>query len=299
MKTPTDLSKNLPQRHGSQEVDLLAENSVTFQVHLPPGFFAAEFLTYSGFFETGLRATKTLAVKPPELPRIGDPIITQQWLKAGLTDPSTELISVGENAYLPAQTYRPNMPARVLVYSRHRETQVHIQGRSPLPRPLSLLESEGPWRVYEMPPQTGDYRIISLGFSGSGNAIALGATGTFQGSTDLTGFAQNDTPNYLAWDHLAIQPQSDMVLAFVNGVPLAASTSGRFPWPSLDWGGLAKLRFEYAKQGSWFAANYDIRRNAVFEEVRVKPQFIVAGTKTREGSPKTVPLEISVVGQPV
>jgi hypothetical protein len=132
-----------------------------------------------------------------------------------------------------------------------------------------------------------------------GTTVAIGAWGPRFGTKDLTGFAQNDAANYLSLEGLTIEQEGPLSLLFVNDTPLVGSRNGELPWPAQDWGALAELRFEYARGGAWRFASYQLRRNAVFQRVRVKPRFLVAGTRSDRGLIRPEPLEVEVLGQPV
>ncbi|MDJ0835622.1 MAG: hypothetical protein QNK37_03845 [Acidobacteriota bacterium] len=285
-------------RHAGGNFDLLAQNSMTFQIHLPAGYYDSELLLYSGRLQVGLKARLKCAVRPQDLPRISDPIISTEYTESGITAVPMGRVDVGGQAYLPAASYRKGAAARVLVYSNYERTDCMVQLEGQQPRKLKQLTREGPWFVFELPPQSKTFRLLSLGHPDVGPTLALGAWGPLTGFKDLTGFKQNDHPNYLSLEELNIEQRGDLALLFVNGAPLAASRNGTFPWPAIDWGELAEVRFEYPADNSWFGADYQIRRNSVFQRVRVRPKYVVAGTRGVDNSLKPVDVSVTVVGQP-
>lgn len=107
-------------RHGSQWVNLLEAPFMTFDAQLPPGFYDVEVLVYSGFLSHGVRSRQSMSITPPELPRIGDPILSQSWSAASLEVPEQWVVTAGGTAYQPTASYNPALPARVLVHSPSR-----------------------------------------------------------------------------------------------------------------------------------------------------------------------------------
>ena len=281
-------------RHASRQLNLLTSPYLVFEAYLPPGYFKAELLIYSGYLKMGVRTKHTLLVRPPEIPRIGEPLISQEWRQAGISIRGEGLVNAGETTYKPVLSYRASLPGRVLVHSEHEDTRVLLQSSAAQPQPLTQLSRSGNWWVFALPAREKPFRLLATGYPKSGDAVALSAWGPVYGDQDLTGFKQAEATNYLGLESLDIQAQSDLNLLFVNGVPLTGSRSGHFPWPSLDWGPTAAIRFEYGKQGRWYGAEYEMKRSGVFQQISVRPRYIVAGTRALDGSSAEVPVTVSL-----
>ncbi len=287
-------------RHASQRLDLYKEQFFNFEVFLPPGYYEAELQIYSGYLQTGLTARLPIAIRSPELPRIGDPILCQEWAAAGIERFGSRLIDVGDQYYKASPRYRVEVPTRVLVRSEHAETRLMLQTPTES-RTLALLEHKGPWWIYELPAQREHFRLLSLGYPEKGNLVALGASGTWTPgeSRSPVKFFQEGSPNYLALEQLRFGSDSGFGLLFVNDQPYLGATDGQFDWRPFDWGKVARLSFENAGPDAWQRSSYSMRRSTVFEQVSVKPKYLVAGTRGQDGIVTSCDFQITVVGQPV
>jgi len=285
--------------HAATPFEVGEDRRLHFRLHLPAGAYDAELMVYSGYHQTGLKTRTSISIRPDSLPRVSDPILSQTYVASGIDAAPIDRIDTGGFSYKPSKRYRAGLGARVLVNSPFEDTQLRIQKALEQPKALERVARDGDWFVFNLPPQKEPFRLISLGFPNLGATVALGAWGESFGTKDLTGFAQNGATNYLSLEGLEIDQDAPLSLLFVNGEALAASKDGTYPWPAQDWGELADLRFEYARAGAWRFAPYQIRRNAVFQRVRVKPRFLVAGTRSERGLIREEPLEVTVLDQPV
>ncbi len=287
-------------RHASQRLDILREPYFHFEVYLPSGYFDAELQIYSGYLKSGLTARLPIAIRTAELPRISDPIICQEWAKAGIERFSARLIGVGEQFYKASPRYLAEVPARVLVRSDYAETRVMLQNGSES-RLLKLLERTGSWWIYELPSQRGHFRLLALGYPETGAMVALGSTGSWSpgAAANPVKFEQEGSPNYLALEQVNCAAEAGLGLLFVNEQAYLASRDGSYDWRPFDWGKVARLAFETAGANGWQQSSYTMRRSAVYEQVSVKPKYLVAGTRNREGVVTACDYQFSVVGQPV
>lgn len=287
-------------RHASQRLDLLRETYFHFEVFLPSGYYDAELQIYSGYLKSGLSARLPIAIRTAELPRVSDPIICQEWAKAGVERFSTRLIGVGEQFYKASPRYLGELPARVLVKSDFADTRLMLQNGSES-RMLKTIEHTGSWWIYELPSQRGPFRLLALGYPETGATVALSSTGSWAPGEAATPvkFEQEGSPNYLALEHMNFAAQAGLGLMFVNDQAYLASRDGSFDWRPFDWGKVARLAFETAGANGWQRSLYTMRRSAVYEQVSVKPKYLVAGTRNREGEVTACDFQFSVVGQPV
>ena len=288
-------------RHASQRLNLLEADFFNFDSYLPAGFFQVEFLIYSGFLDRGIKAREKVLVRPPELARIGDPVICQDWEKAAIAMPDEWVFPVGDYFYKPSPHYNPEKLGLVLVQSTFKNTRAMLQTEGEQPRDLTLLRNQDGWFVFTLPPQATPFRLLALGAPEGENILALSGTGPLFGQPADQGltFKQKNAPNYLNLEVLDIDSTDGPTLLFVNGRPLSASRVGRFPWPSMDWGRRAELRFEYERGGQWRASRFELPRSEVFEEIRVKPKYLVAAAQNLEGLVESVDFQISMEGRPM
>ncbi len=298
-ETFVELGRKDRLRHGSQQLNLLEADVISFETHVPPGAYEVEYLIYSGYLEQGLRIKAPLVTAPVEWPRISDPIISQNKQRASLLIPEDYVVHVGDYFYRPSK-YEDNKDAFVLVQSNHEDTRLLLHDGSKLPKPLDLLEKKGNWHVFKLEPQSSPFRLTALGYHARGSHVAVSAFGPPVGATpgSLPRFDQNGKDNYFTWEQLKINTQSPLNLLFVNGRAVVGSKDGVFSWPSVDWGEKASIRVEYEADDSWRAAEYEIKRNQVFEEIRVKPRFIVAGTRRMDGSIEKAEIKVNLDGKP-
>ena len=284
-------------RHDSRRVDFAKARNLTFETSLPPGRFHAEILVYSGFLSTGLRLETTITVLPDHLPRIGDPIVSESWHPAGIEKTETLEILAGNTFYRPT-TKAETGPSRVLVASQFETTQLLLQTTGQHPKPLPQITRADGWAVFESPPLGNGDRLIALAQDPDSPTVAYSSQGNFHGVPDPhpPQFEQAGNKDYVALEQLKFQRPDQLTLLSVNGIPLLASQNGAFPWPALDWGRTADLRFDYQSGNEWRFAAFQLRRNQVFQEIRVQPKFIVAGIRDLNGRPTKTPFKVEVEG---
>lgn len=278
---------------------VIGEPSVHFQIHLPHGYYQTQLQIYSGRFETAMNAPLKLNIRPDSLPVISDPIVSYEYRKAPITHAPSHLIEHKGTLYTPSRELRSDVPGRVLVFSPHERTTCLVQNASTPGMALRLVERGDGVFVFELPAQKGEYRLMSIGVpADGGDLMALGAVGPAFGRQDLIPFTQNGAANYLALETLDVKSPGPETFLFVNGAALAATKGGSFPWPAVDWGELADVRFEYQKGSTWFGADYQLRRNTVFQRLQVKPRYLVAAGRDAAGRPMASTMTVSLVGQP-
>lgn len=294
------LLEEVPQnmiRHAGTRVDLMRESHIPFEVFLPSGYVEAKLQVYSGYLKQGLEATLALAVKPKELPRVSDPIICQQWRKAGIEKFSRSMLTIGNNHYKPSPAFIEDVPARVLVYSPYEETYV-LRQDSEGSEKLKFMERHGSWWVFALPASKQGFRLLSFGQE-PGKPIALGSWGNFVPPTGGNAtFEQEGHNNYLSFEEMKLNTH-DLSLLFVQGQPYLGSQKGTFPWLGLDWGKTANLRFETFSGDHWQSQTFKMRRAGVYEQIQVKPKYLVVGTRHVDGSISQQEVGVQVLGNAV
>ncbi len=294
---------NLPAervRHAFHRLNLNQAEYLTFETAAPPGNWRAEILIYSGFMQTGLQAEADLLVLPAGLPRIGDPIVSQRWENAGLEAPESGAIPIGDYLYFSAREYKPHLPGRALVRSPYDDTRLWLRKDGRV-RALGQLTRVGDWRLFALPPRIEGGQLLAVGFPPDGELAAVRARGLSPRLTDdqTARLAQANHPNYFSLDRLRLETDAPLSFLFVNGKALLGSKNGRFPWPSMDWGETARLRFELWRGEARAETRFQMKRNQVFEQISVQPQYLVAATQALDGAVKKVDFNVEVAGQPV
>lgn len=288
-------------RHATQRLNLLSASHIYLDFQIPPGHFDAEILLYSGFLQKGFRSAVKLTVLPPELPRIGDPIVCQEWETAAITTPEPPAIIIGNTLFKPTVGLRPAKPAKVLVRSDFDNCRAWSQNGGLPPVSLERVRHEDGWFIFDLPDPTRSTAVFAASGAKDSSVMALSAFGGPMEMSPDPGlrFNQSSHSNYLALERLEVTPPPRLTALFVNGAPVLASRDGRFPWPTMDWGPSAALRFVHPDQGSWSGADFRFSRNEVFEALVVKPKYIVAAAQGLDGSPAAVDLKVSVADTPV
>ena len=306
LKTERDESLEMLQkgngiRHGAQRLNLLDAEAMVFDAHIPPGYYNAEILIYSGYLPIGMRARATLTVLPPELPRISDPILSQEWVPAKPALPDDWVIPVKNSFYRPFSGGLTQKEGRVLIRSEYEDTRVLLQTENGSPTPLPLADREGNWFVFKLDAQPAPFRLLCLGFHERGDQVAFSTRGNPFGQEDASPLKlrQARAQDYLLLSELAVETPGPFTLLSVNGTPVSGSKTGKFAWPSMDWGPTARLRFEYADGNRWKFADQALPRNQVFEQIRVQPQFLVVGVKELGGAITAPEFEVQLDGRPV
>jgi len=286
-------------RHAFQRLDLVEAEFASFEAAVPPGRYQAEILIYSGFLPIGMRASATMATLPAELPRIGDPILSQRWTQAGIEVPAYRAIVIGDTVYRSARQYQPAEPARALVYSPYPDTRLWTRAADGATRQVDRLLRRDDWHVFSLPPQSAKVQLLAAAYPKDNDLIAIRATGPSPAwpKDEDARLAQANHPNYFTLEQLELRTDAPAALLFVNGQALLGSTSGRFPWPSLDWGETARLRFELWRDKQRAVAEFQMKRNMVFQQISVKPHFLVAATQGLDGSVEKVDFAVEVAGQ--
>lgn len=286
-------------RHGSQLLNLLTEDFMTFEVFLPEGFYEAELQIYSGQLKQGLSSNVSLFVRPDNFPQISDPLISQDWTNAGIERFSKALMVVGGTFFRTSPMYQQSTPGRVLVQSSFQDTQVRLFGSNGVSS-LEKMAVVDDWHIFNLPPQKDDFRLVSLGFPAKGDRVAMGSWGTKELSSGqrVPAFDEQGQRNYLALESLNFRSGA-LTFLYLNDRPYLASRNGAFPWVGVDWGKTANLRFEYTENDKWHAVAHRLKRRGVFEQIEVKPQYVVAGTRRVDGFVAPASVDVQVVGQPV
>ncbi|CAM2066256.1 hypothetical protein SCOR_12820 [Sulfidibacter corallicola] len=286
-------------RHASAWSHLTDEDEIYFEIALPPGYFHAEFLIYNGFLEQGLRTETPVAIVPPGLPRIGEPVISHRWQPAGIQEVGAQQIDCGGDRYQPALKYDRTQPARVLVrVDGDERPQLFLQTAKDRPMGLQFLFTADGVAVFDLPAQKAPFRLIALGAETPDGQLALSVKGEdidIAKPSQVPAFAQK-SEDYVSVDKLNFGARGNLQLLFVNDQAFLASRTGLFKWPPLDWGREATLRYEFGDGEGWFATEYTTRRTPVFEQLRVKPKYLVAGTRVPDGTIEPVDFEIFVEG---
>lgn len=285
-------------RHDTAYGNLDQEGPLYFETYLPNGRFQAEFVCYSGFFNVALRGSHTITVAPPDLPRIGQPLITKTREKAGITAAKRNQITVAGYHYTPPE--RPltdNSGAFALVRSEE-PCQLILQapGRE---ETLTPIEQDGHIKVFKIPDNLHVHRFVAVG----GNDPNLQAVSTIGALNfpdhDLLRLDQVDSASYLKLEELTVSGVQGPVTLFVNGVGYARSAVGRFPWPAFDWGETASLSFEYKHQGQTHRQTFTLPRGGVFQNLQVRSRHLLVGTLNQVDIPEASPFEILVEDQVV
>ena len=287
-------------RHGSVRVNLLEENFLSFDVFVPAGYYQAHLQIYSGFLRHGLETRENLSVLPSELPRIGDPIVSQQWVPAGIEQFAGSMLTVGDFYYKPSSVFQEQVPGRVLVLSQFNDTKVLMQDAAGSIA-LELLEHKDHWWVFALPARKDGFRLLSLGGAGAKGPIALGSYGSLSLPTaDSTGlFEQEGASDYLAIEEMHFKTADQLCFLFVNDRPYLASNRGNFAWASLNWGKTIDLRFEFTTDGALRQQSFKMRRSGVYEQIQVKPKYLVVGTRKLSGEIMPAEVGVKVLGNPV
>ncbi len=300
-RSPDLLSRSGRFRHATQRLNLVESSHMHLEFQMPPGHFDAEILVYSGFLKKGLRTTMTLTILPPEIPRIGDPILCQEWRDAPITAQPRPAIIIGDTLYKPIESPVSGKPARVLIRADFQDCRAWSQTGKSAPVSLKQIRGEHGWFIFELPNPTPSTTVLATAGEPGGSILALSAyPGPFAAdSRSNLRLKQASDENYLSLERLNVAPAIDFTALFVNGAPLAASRDGEFPWPTLNWGRTAELRFMHPGDTGWAEASFQLTRNEVFEALVVKPKYIVAATQDLEGKPARVRLKVSVADTPV
>ena len=256
-----------------------------FETTLPEGVFQGELVFYSGFLPFGLKARTDIVSLPTELPRVGDPIVCYEWFEAGIVIPSEPLILAGSTFYRPATGIKRETEARVVVASPGRGTELWLQTADTRPERLKNIGNPDGFSVFALPPIDREYRLIVLGpKTGPVRALRTQGSGFGQENAAALEFKQEGNPNYINLETLETTPTNRETWLSINGSAYLASENGGFPWVPLNWGSTANLRFEFAGPGnSWQYAKGSMARSQIFQEIRVKPKYLVAGTRKVNG----------------
>lgn len=287
-------------RHASKRFNFEEVKTLVFETNLPSGNFSAEMVFYSGYLPWGMRAETKVSSLPTNLPRIGDPMFSGSWTTAGIKVSETSQLLAG-NTYYDISPSPQSNPSRVLVASTHPKTELFLHRENHKPVSLELLEQSSGWVVFNCPTLTSHDRLIALGYPEKGNLVAVSGWGSTRTTTTQEGptAAFDTSKNYLELEQLAFSKTPSLQLLSVGTQPFLASTEGSFPWPALDWGKEATLRLEFLQDGQWFSKEFPIRRNQVFQEIRVEPKFLVAGFRDLEGNPSQASFQVEAEGLPL
>ncbi len=278
-------------RHDSSVVQVTDDRVAVFEAHLPPGHFNAKLMIYSGFLPVGLQAQTSIYVAPPELPRIGTPIIVQQWAPEGLIQPGKNELMLGGFRYRWDQAYDNKKMAMVLVHAQALPAEVFILKGDASPQPLTFLNRVGTWFLFELPPQTGPFQLIAQTIA-DGNGLRGFRTfppqwPTHRQSTALS--LKTETKNYLELEELQLGETSALSYLFIAGQPYLATDSQTIPWLPFNWGEQAELRVGAMKDSSWQEATAILNRSEVYTELDVRNEHLVLGSRNAEGDVQAVP----------
>lgn len=297
---PLDQVEPFYIRHDSKRVDFSSTKTLIFETILPPGRYHAELLAYSGFLPWGLRTQTTITTLPSDIPRIGDPIVCPTWQPAELQVTNTDDILAGNILYKTTPT-NTQAPTRVLVATSIPDTQLKLHRGNSVPVNLKKLSQDDTWAVFESPQLTPTDSLIALGFTPKSPLVAMSSFGPRPGSKTSAPpvFQQNGSQNYLQLESLDFAPTAELHHLFVNNEAFLASKTGSFPWPALNWDRTAKLRLEYFAENQWQFADFTVSRRNLFQEIQVRPKFLVAGFRDLQGKPSQVPFSVEVEGIPI
>jgi hypothetical protein len=290
-------------RHASISSDLKKDDVLVFETNLPEGYHAAEFRLYSGFLPFGMKASEDLLVLPTNWPRLSDPIVTQDWFEASPLVPNeAPLFLVNGVHYRPSKSLNPSKPTRILVQGAFDEQKLLVFDEQKNVRTFQPAFSVSGWTAYDLPTGLEIAGYLALGRQKDASQWALaGKTEGFVTVDDRIGFEQQGNANYLLLDQLAFKlPQQDQpTMLFFNQKPALATNTASLDWITLNWGQRLDLRLAYQQDKGLAYNDFFMRRTRVFQQLQVKPKYIVAGTRNLSNLPKAVDFNIVLEGQPV
>ncbi|MCB1045310.1 MAG: hypothetical protein KDC35_20380 [Acidobacteria bacterium] len=278
-------------RHDATAVNLQKDDAVVFEVHMPPGHFNADLKIFSGFLTSGLKTSSSIYVAPPTLPRVGTPIIVQQWAPEGLIKPDKRELMIGGFRYRWDQPYDPSRLAMVLVHAAHLSPEALMIKEDDIPRPLSYINRAGDWFMFELPPQQGPFRVMAQTLP---DAHGLRGFRTFPADwtvaiQDSSKVVTNQTDNYLELETLTLKAAGPELYVCIGGHPFLSTSTGEIPWPPFDWGPTTQVDVRFLKDGTWSTQSTVLSRTDVFTEISVRNPNLVAAARHVDGSASVPP----------
>lgn len=290
------------ERHASRQIDLGRTRELAFEMHWPAGYFQVEVFVYSGFWPVGLQTRGHVFVPSPSLPRLGTPIVAQQWTRTGIEVASDDAVIVGDFSYRLPGSYDERWESLVLVPSESTPVAALLQESDGHVKRLELIRVEAPWCVFRLPPTPPPFRVLALGRN-DGSPSEFGFS-TWQVGLPMTPLSSESPAikggvldNYLGVETLEFEPAPSLAFLTVNGWPYLASQRGSFSWLPLNWGERAELWLDAVENDRVQRSLVTLRRSEVFEEMRVQPRHVVAGFVSTEGEEEAPHIQFLAGGQ--
>lgn len=294
-------SGSVVTRHASQRVDLSQDPELAFVTHVPPGTFTMKVFIYSGFLPIGLKSQAEIFVPSPELPRIGTPIISQNWSPASIEAPKNGQLDVHGMTYVLPPRYELGKPGRVLLRTDLPNPEVFLRSAGQRPQALEVITHKTGWMVCELPAKHRPFQVDAIAGDGPILAFSSANQGGFGVAPQVLGLEleQAARENYLELESLSITPPPPLSLLYVNGQPYLASRNGSFTWLPLNWGEQAEVWVEVPGETQWQRQAFHLKRSEIYQEIQVRPKHIVAATRNAEGSIVSGKITLQTRGQTV
>lgn len=290
-------------RHASISANLKQDRTLVFETNLPTGYHLAEFRLYSGFLPFGMKASEKLLVLPNSWPRLGTPILTQDWFAAAPMVPNENpLFLINGVHYRPMSNYDSNKPLRLLVPGVYDEQQLLVFDSAGKQQKFKPAFSVSGWTAYDLPKVLNMAGYLAMGRnSGSPNWALAGNAKAFKSKVTDIQFKQQANSNYLLLDQLnfTLPEGQDTAYLFFHEKPVLATSQNNLDWLTLNWGQRLDLRIAYPQNQGFAYRDFYMQRTRVFQELQVTPKYVVAGTRKLGDIPKAVDFSIVLEGQPV